>query len=67
MTRGSANPSPNPNPNPIPNPNPKPNPNQGDKAERAPREEDESLRKQNCYSLAIELLKAILNLTRTLP
>ena len=30
----------------------------GDKAERATREEDESLRKQNCYSLAIEMLKA---------
>ena len=35
----------------------------GDKAERAPREEDESLRKQNCYSLAVELLKASLTLT----
>ena len=39
----------------------------GDKAERAPREEDESLRKQNCYSLAVELLKASLSLTRSLP
>ena len=76
-----SSPIPNPSPSPNPDPNPNPNPKQvnqsdllrmaglglGDKAERAPREEDESLRKQNCYSLAIELLKAILNLTRTLP
>ena len=74
----SPGPSPGPSPNPNPNPNLHPNPTQvnqsdllrmaglgsGDKAERAPREEDESLRKQNCYSLAIELLKA--SLIRTL-
>jgi hypothetical protein len=39
----------------------------GDKAERAPREEDESLRKQNCYSLAVELLKASQTFTEPYP